>query len=222
MSQFTQLGNWTVLENDKSIKTVFKKHGDLSLYSKDDISSALDFVKRFRTAIDIGAHVGIVSYALSKKFKEVHSFEINDTVYECLEINRSNLFPNNVTIYNNGIGDKEANVDLNITNKLFSTHVKPHSIGKYKILPLDRYNFENVDFIKIDAEGFESLIAQGALETIRNNKPVILFERKQHAQRYGFEKDSFVEILKPYGYTMLNHKQHGFTFKKSNGILVAQ
>jgi|SRR5210317_540354 FkbM family methyltransferase len=218
----TTLGNWTVLNNDVSIHTVYKRHRDLSLYSKDDISSALKFVKNFRTAIDIGAHVGIVSYSLSKEFQEVHSFEINDAVYECLKINRDNLFPSNVTIYNNGIGDKESNVDLNISDKLFSTHVKPNSTGKYKIIPLDQYNFENVDFIKIDAEGFESLIAQGALETIKNNKPVILFERKQHAERYGFSRDSIVEILKPYGYEMLNHKKHGFTFKKSNGILVAR
>ena len=222
MSNLTELGKWTVLENDVSIKSVYKRHNDLAIYSKEDIDSALKFVTGFRTAIDIGAHVGIVSYQLSKKFNQVHSFEINDSVYECLQINQQKLFPNNVKIYNNGIGDREANVDLNITDKSFSTHIKPKSTGNYKIVSLDSYNFENVDFIKIDAEGFESLIAQGALNTISKNKPVILFERKQHAQRYGFERDSFVDILKPYGYRMLNHKHHGFTFKKSNGILVAQ
>ena len=74
---------------------------------------------------------------------------------------------------------------------------------------MDSFNLQNVDFIKIDAEGFEPLIAKGSLKTIEKYKPIILYERKNHPQRYGFERDSLLEILTPLGYKMLKKLGRG-------------
>jgi FkbM family methyltransferase len=41
---------------------------------------------------------------------------------------------------------------------------------------LDSYNFENVDVIKIDTEGYELLILEGANDTIARNRPIIQIE----------------------------------------------
>jgi FkbM family methyltransferase len=41
---------------------------------------------------------------------------------------------------------------------------------------LDSYNFEDVDIIKIDVEGYELLILEGASDTIKRNRPIIQIE----------------------------------------------
>ena len=217
----TKLGNWICPDEDASCLVAYERYGDLSLYQSDELDCALKFVKNFRTAVDIGAHIGLISYKLSPLFQTVHGFEIHNFMFECLKKNKENFHLNNVEIYNNGIGKEEKSVDIVYAEgKSFSTHVDPNSVsGKYKIKSLDSFKFNNVDFLKIDAEGYESLIAQGALKTIIESKPVILYERKDHAQRYGFERDSIVEILEPHGYFVLSRKKNNFKFKKSNAIM---
>ena len=65
------------------------------------------------------------------------------------------------------------------TNKSSCTHVDPtKEDGKFKIKILDSFNLQNVDFIKIDAEGYE-LVAKGAVNT-QNDVTIILYERKEH------------------------------------------
>ncbi|NET73644.1 MAG: FkbM family methyltransferase, partial [Sphaerospermopsis sp. SIO1G2] len=47
---------------------------------------------------------------------------------------------------------------------------------KVPVHKLDDYNFQDVGFIKIDVEGFESKVIAGASQTIIREKPIILME----------------------------------------------
>tara|TARA_B100000780_G_scaffold131906_1_gene92514 strand:- start:103 stop:759 length:657 start_codon:yes stop_codon:yes gene_type:complete len=209
MPAYRNYHSWITLKYDISVKAAYRQTGgNIDDYQLDELNGALAYCKSFNTAIDIGAHIGMISNQLSKRFKSVESFEIDTDVFECLKQNMQNK-TSNVNIHNFGIGDSERDVDLRKTAKTFSTHVIHNSVGDYKIKSLDQLNFDNVDFIKIDAEGFEPLIANGALATIKKHKPIILYERKQHPKRYGYEQDSFLEILKPFGYTMLRKLGRG-------------
>ena len=69
------------------------------------------------------------------------------------------------------------------------THVDPSSAGgNTTIVRLDSLNLQNVDYIKIDCEGFEYRVLQGAIETIKRCRPVVVIEQKPHdmyAKNYG-------------------------------------
>jgi len=144
---------------------------------------------------------------MSKKFKKVSAFEIVPEVTECLKINVANHNLKKVTVYNCGLGNKKQDVAINFNpQSTFSTHVNLEGANtNAKVETLDSFAFEDVDFIKIDAEGFESFIIQGGLETIIKYKPVILYERKGHDLRYGFEKNSVLNILQEFGYVELKY-----------------
>jgi FkbM family methyltransferase len=201
------INNWTILESDDTLSRAMKKSKIIKVtdYQKDQLDIALSFCKNFRHAIDIGANYGIMSYNMSLKFDKVSSFEIVPEVNDCLKLNISNFNLKNVDIYDCGLGNKDELVSLNFDPKnTFSTHIDSSgSVCNARVKTLDSFNFEDVDFIKIDAEGFEPFIIDGAIDTILKYKPVILYERKGHEQRYGLDKSRVLEILKPYGYANL-------------------
>lgn len=201
---------WHVLKGDNTLSRAISKSGldNILDYQKDQLDIAFKYcgIKRTRHAIDIGANYGLMSYNMSKNFDLVSSFEIVPEVNECFKLNVEKFNLKNVNIYDCGLGNKEDLVSLNFDpNKTFSTHVNPTSKGDIKIKTLDSFDFKNVDFIKIDAEGYETFIIQGAINTIKKCKPVILYERKGHSARYNQEKNSVLEILKEFGYRELEN-----------------
>lgn len=205
-----EIDEWIVLPGDRALKSALAKEirsrQDLNVsildYQKQNLEAALKYVTNFRTAIDAGANYGIMSYNLSKVFSNVHAFEIEPNVRECLKRNKEKFNIANLSIYECGLSDKEESVSLNYLKNTFGTYVNREQNGECLCLTLDSYNFENVDFIKIDCEGYEPYILQGGEQTIKKYRPVILMEEKNLSKRYyNTEGNLAVELLLSWGYT---------------------
>ena len=132
-------------------------------------------------AIDIGANVGVWSYWLSKYAKKVESFEPNPKIFNALK----NIKIKNVNSYNIALSNKTGSVDLLVPKgrKGFSNQGASLSSikvqGEHKSISieakrLDEYNFLDVDFMKIDVEGHEHEVIEGAQETIKTFKPTMV------------------------------------------------
>lgn len=204
-----------VLDSDTVLERALKKEKitDIRDYQKTQLQTASGFCKFNRVAVDIGANYGIMSYNMSKIFDHVVSFEINPEVHRCLIKNVKELGLDNVETYPYGLGNEHKEVGINVNDtKSFSTHVSENGSGIY-IKTLDSFRLESVDFIKIDAEGYEPLIIQGAMRTIKRCMPVIFYERKGHEERYGYTKNSVLEMLEPLGYQDLA------TIDRKNGVI---
>ena len=65
---------------------------------------------------------------------------------------------------------------------------------------LDDFELKNVDFIKVDVEGYEYFVISGAIETITRCRPVIIVEQKAGFERYGLSDKQAVALLKSLGY----------------------
>ena len=66
---------------------------------------------------------------------------------------------------------------------------------------LDDFNFQNVDFIKIDCEGYEYFVLRGAEKTLLQNKPCIIVEQKPETgmEKYGIGITDGVKYLESLG-----------------------
>lgn len=174
-------------------------------------------IKNFRTCIDFGAHVGTSAIQYSKSFEKIISFEPLPNLFECLEYNTKDL--SNVEIHNFAISDTNGFTNIFVnpdnsgsnviqsdeTNKIIKSRwgnknridfVNTPPI-QVKTRTIDSFGFTDVDFIKIDTEGFNIKPLMGMEETLRNNSPLIMMER-------GQEKNPGKKYLLSMGYKLLS------------------
>ncbi len=140
---------------------------------------SLQHTKSKRVALDIGANVGLWSRDLVKHFDQVIAFEPVAMFRECLVRNVTSA---NLTVESVALGDRQGLIKMVITEgNTGHTHVDPNAIGgDTEIKRLDSLNLPVVDYIKIDCEGFEYRVLQGAEQTIKRCRPVIVIEQKPH------------------------------------------
>ena len=85
---------------------------------------------------------------------------------------------------------------------------------------LDSYQFQSVDFIKIDVEGLETAVITGGWDTIVKHRPMIQFEyKKKLAQRYGYDIDETVcKKLQSIKYKIEDKKGLPYTQSKQSDL----
>ena len=159
----------------------------------------LQYVRNFRVAIDGGAHKGIWSREMALHFETVYAFEPVPDNYKEL----SKHIP---LSYNVALGQNKGVCGFSPgTENTGQWHVdNDHPV--YKDIPihtLDSYGINNVDFLKLDVEGFELFALRGATETILNSKPVIMIEENYLSERYGVEQGVAGQYLESLGYQHL-------------------
>ncbi len=130
--------------------------------------------------IDIGAHVGIYGMSLISKVKTMYSFEPEPSAYDALLMN-SVLFQNIVPFSFFVSGEPETEQSI-ILDNFFG-------------------NYFQVDFIKIDVEGEEIEILEGAKNIIRNNHNLIILAEFEmpHLLKKGVSPAEFFNRLQNIG-----------------------
>ena len=154
--------------------------------------AALAYVKQWRVCLDIGSNIGQWTRPLTRRFQSVICFEPNPNFRECFV---RNITEKNVILWPYGLSDGEhsARQDFNST-------VLRQEDGDIECRTLDSFGLNDVDFIKIDVDGFEVPLLEGAQETIAQNLPVINIEMKRY-KRPGIVRVA-EDTLKKLGYKL--------------------
>jgi FkbM family methyltransferase len=161
------------------------------------LEACLALCTRRRRALDIGAHVGFWSNWLAHHFDEVEAFEPQPILQECL---RANVAAANLHLHPVALGNRSGTIAgaFDPGNSGMS-HVVEASEGEILLERLDAYGFADVDFIKLDAEGYELFVLQGAIDTLRRNRPLVLVEQTNWNARYQLQPDAAVAFLESLG-----------------------
>jgi FkbM family methyltransferase len=166
---------------------------------------SLTYVKRRGVALDIGANVGLWSRSLCKNFATVLAFEPVAMFRECLT---RNVTDSNLQVKDFALGDQRTTATMIITEgNTGHTHIDPASLGKgdTEVYRLDDLDLDTVDYIKMDCEGYEYRILQGAEQTIRRCRPVVVVEQKPHdAYSDQYAQHAAIELLKSWGMIRLD------------------
>ena len=167
--------------------------------------AALEYIKQWRVCLDIGSNIGQWTRPLAKRFESVVCFEPNPNFRECFQ---KNIPENNVVLWPVGLSDKEhkAKQDFNST-------VLQNEDGDVYCRTLDSFGLTNVDFVKIDVDGFEIPLLQGAEETLTMNNPVINIEMKESKRSDIVSRSK--QILENYGYKFRSRTKSDEVWMKS-------
>lgn len=154
------------------------------------------------TAVDVGANIGNHSLYFSDCFPRVFGFEITPRTYRVLQINSELV--QNVTCFNVGLSNQVGEVHLaeNARN-MGGTRIVPsreEATLTVKVAALDSFadQIGPVSLLKIDVEGHELQVLQGAQKTIGVHAPLILFEQEERDFQGG--SSPCVDLLRSMGY----------------------
>ncbi|WP_309739449.1 FkbM family methyltransferase [Chamaesiphon sp. OTE_20_metabat_361] len=172
-----------------------------------------DLVDPQRNSIDIGANKGSYTYFLSKLSQKVFAYEPNPELAKFLT---KAFAKSNVSIYPVAISDRAGVAQLSIPivdtfayDQLGSLEL-PTSIEIQTFdVPLQRLDdcgHHNVGFIKIDVEGHEETVIDGAIDLITTQRPVMIveIEQKHHANKDITEIFSKIMALGYVGFFLFN------------------
>lgn len=156
--------------------------------------------------VDIGANIGnhSIFFSCFCPSTKVYSFEIDETIFSLLKENmKNNCLSHTYYLSNIGILDKKGLVDISETNHLNAGMTKIVNVEgtKNKVDKLDNVlkNIENIVLIKIDVEGFELEIINGAKTILENQSPTIFAELATEKEFKAVQNELF-----KYGYTTDN------------------
>jgi len=144
-----------------------------------------------RAAIDVGANEGIYAGRLSQLCRSVHCFEPNPRLAAQLRIKlRRSVIVHEVAASNErGVGElrvpysgeTEMHGTATIAKENLLDSATTVQCYQCRLERLDDVISEPVGFIKIDVEGHELAVLEGAVKILKRDRPVLLIEsEKRH------------------------------------------
>lgn len=167
-------------------------------------------VKPNGVVIDVGAHRGVYTQVFANKAKIVHAFEPVPLLSDYLR----KVMPSNVTVYPIALSDQIGMAKLRIpyrggyfglgqgtieiSNDLGGRDPAEIEIRTDTIDHFLAGEESEIDFIKIDVEGHEESVLRGALQRMRQCRPIIMAEIEVRYNPRSLE--NIFKMLRELGY----------------------
>jgi FkbM family methyltransferase len=184
---------WMYANNDR-------RHGRLT-YQAHKYDAVMKRVTQRNIAIDVGGHMGMWSWLMSKDFDTVIAFEPVELHRECFVENTADC--KNISLHPYALGATHGHVSMKTwtEHSTGDTGIEMGAIGDTPMIRLDDIAFSSpVGLIKIDCEGYEANVVKGARDTIVVHKPIIIVEQKGNMSgRYGIPQQEAVTFLTSLG-----------------------
>jgi FkbM family methyltransferase len=183
--------------------------------SDDTIKSTLltkgawepELVEQFRghvhpgdLVVDAGAYIGEHTMQLARLVGptgQVVAFEPQLRIYEELLVNLDLNHIDNVRAEFAALGNANQRVSMNVAKDTNAGATRVGAGGnRVELRTLDSYRLDKVAFMKIDVEGFEYQLLEGARATIARDHPVLVIEI------WGQNQAHVLPLLAQYGYHM--------------------
>jgi len=203
---------YILFKNDCGVTDMTRNGAIYEKYVFDYIKDNIDV--KGKNIIDIGANFGFhtLEFADLVEHGNVISFEPQKLVYYQLCGNIILNGYNNITAHNIALSDEHTNLimenmpyDSTDTINIGNSHLNAYCESLYNyvdVKTLDSFQCENIAVIKIDVQGYEPKVLDGAINTIKKYKPVIFIEiAESELQIYNFNEKDVFNRLEALGYT---------------------
>lgn len=188
-------------------------------YELHERTHILNLLKEKTTApfiVDVGANVGFYSLFLAKHFPKgkIMAFEPLPQNFELLKENLELNKAINIEILNRGLSKEEGSLEFYIDpNCAVNASLKNVSdsknvqVVKCPVSTMDihlKNRSQKVDFIKIDVEGGEFFVLQGAMDLLVKDKPMVFAEMlRKWCKPFGYHPNDIIQYMVDLNYKCL-------------------
>ena len=180
--------------------------------------------KKNYSIIDVGANCGdtIIPMFFKNKNKKYYGIEPDELFYNYLKKNiYQNKLSNKIKIFKNFITSKKKNGFL--TGSSGTKKFIPSKINKIENqITLDKFidiNFiKNLEFIKIDTDGYDYDVWKSGKKIIKKFKPIIFFECQIEIKKQVKEYMNVIKNLKKHSYNFHFFDNFGNYILKTNNL----
>jgi FkbM family methyltransferase len=178
------------------------------LHEFSDMGFMLHFLRPNDLFVDIGANVGSYTIlACSAIGARGIAFEPVLGTYKRLVANiRLNHLDEKVKCINKGVGAARGTIaftsDSDTTNHALAAGEECKALVIVEVTSLDSaLHGEDSTLVKIDVEGFETFVLEGAEKTLKNDAlNAVIMELNGSGARYGFDESQILELMISYGF----------------------
>lgn len=143
-------------------------------------------VDRTRTTIDVGANNGVYAWWLSRLSAHCYAFEPNPIFQSDIRASGRNITASSVALSNTTgtarlfiPSDVRTGADMTGLATLRDDALGAGREFEVALAQLDSLSMPPIGFIKIDVEGHEMEVLEGAIATIKRDRPVLLIEAEE-------------------------------------------
>lgn len=164
----------------------------------------LDYLQVGDCVVDVGANIGSLTVLAAAKVGpkgKIFAFEPHPKIYQFLLRNITLNKFNHVVSFNVGLGNKKTtafltNNSLDDMNKVVEFSANKKNV-KTKMGCLDDFIHEKkINLLKIDTEGYEKYILQGAPQSLQRTDCVYIESSRNNCKNYGYSFDEVLECLR--------------------------
>jgi FkbM family methyltransferase len=201
-----EIGKFYLDDNPAAVKKTLRKGRPWEKYVIEEFKR---YVVPGTTVLDVGAHIGSHTIPLARLVGpqgHVYAFEPQKKIFRELVYNLELNEINNVTPLRFAISSGLSIVEMDAVKGPDGQVAIGKGGDKVEARTLDSFGFSNISLIKIDVEGHQAFVLEGAERTIREWHPVIIIEITE-AHKYNelppYKKkriDETKRLLKAFGY----------------------
>ncbi len=188
-------------------------------YQKTNWLFAQTLIDTWTRAIDVGSNNACNAIHYAKRFGSVECFEPTPLAQQLWTNTVRDNNVANATLYPVGVGEKSYTTEIithwkNGGHNHLAHYDKNHRADpsrssrvrvSVKVETLDSYNFTDVGFIKVDVEGYEKFVLEGAQQLIAQSRPTIQLEIvSQQCRKFGYHAETMIEWIRSWDYTVVS------------------
>lgn len=214
------INGWNLLDTelDQGIIDSANRQSNNSSYNDWHDNFIADIVELYatdgpkRVALDIGGCVGMFAVPLAQHYKGVFTFEINPTVRECLRLNTKQY--DNITVFGFGLSNHSGVSRFKTSAASGLSFISDQGDTLLPVRTLDSFMFDDIDIIKIDVEGHEYQVLEGAVETLKKCKPLVITEIHSTRTRASYNnRQAIFKLMSELGYRLIDVRRNDYIWR---------
>jgi FkbM family methyltransferase len=192
------------------------QHGQ---YQRTNWLFAQTLIDNWTRAIDVGTNNACNAIHYAKKFSQIECFEPTPLAQQLWANTVRDNAVANVTLHKVGVGEKNYTTEIlthpkngghnHLAHYDKNTRADPNRSQRVKVPvqveTIDSYNFQDVGFVKIDVEGYEKFVLEGAQQLIANCRPTIQLEIvSPQCRKFGYNAEAMIDWIRSWDYTVVS------------------